>query len=55
MLSAYACVGAVLGDKVLLERAVQAANFLKEHLWNAEQHIILRSVYRGDEMDVEQM
>uniref|UniRef100_A0A3Q3W3A1 Spermatogenesis-associated protein 20-like TRX domain-containing protein n=1 Tax=Mola mola TaxID=94237 RepID=A0A3Q3W3A1_MOLML len=55
MLSAYACVGAVLGDKVLLERAVQAANFLKEHLWNAEQHIILRSVYRGDEMDVEQI
>ena len=55
MLSSYACVGAVLGDKVLLERAVQAANFLKEHLWDAEQHIILRSCYRGDEMDVEQM
>lgn len=55
MLSAYARVGAVLGDKVLLERAVQAGNFLKEHLWDAERKIILRSCYRGDNMEVQQM
>ena len=55
MLSAYAGVGAVLEDKALLERAVQAANFLKEHLWDAERQTILRSCYRGDDMEVEQM
>ncbi|XP_028989271.1 spermatogenesis-associated protein 20 isoform X2 [Betta splendens] len=55
MLSAYARVGAVLGDKALLERAVQAGNFLKEHLWDAEQQTILRSCYRGDQMEVQQI
>lgn len=55
MLSAYARVGAALGDKALLERAVRAGNFLKEHLWDAQQQIILRSCYYGDEMEVHQM
>ncbi|XP_026207366.1 spermatogenesis-associated protein 20 isoform X2 [Anabas testudineus] len=55
MLSAYARVGAVLNDKVLLERAVQAGNFLEEHLWDAEQQTILRSCYRGDQMEVQQI
>ncbi|TDG98376.1 hypothetical protein EPR50_G00217480 [Perca flavescens] len=55
MLSAYAGVGAVLGDKALLERAVQAGNFLREHLWDAERQTILRSCYRGDEMEVQQI
>lgn len=55
MLSAFARVGAVLGDKASLERAVQAGNFLKQHLWDAEQQTILRSCYRGDQMEVEQM
>ncbi|XP_031699965.1 spermatogenesis-associated protein 20 [Anarrhichthys ocellatus] len=55
MLSAYAGVGAVLGDKALLERAVRAGNFLKEHLWDAERQTVLRSCYRGDEMEVTQI
>ncbi len=55
MLLAFARVGAVLGDKALLERAVQAGNFVKEHLWDAERQIILRSCYRGDTMEVQQM
>lgn len=55
MLSAYARVGAVLGDKALLERAVQAGNFLREHLWEADRQTILRSCYRGDQMEVQQM
>uniref|UniRef100_A0A3P9D930 Spermatosis associated 20 n=1 Tax=Maylandia zebra TaxID=106582 RepID=A0A3P9D930_9CICH len=52
MLSAYARVGAVLGDKDLVERAVKAGGFLKEHLWDAKQQTILRSCYRGDQMEV---
>ncbi|XP_058477588.1 spermatogenesis-associated protein 20 [Solea solea] len=55
MLSAYARVGAVLGDNSLLERAVQAGNFLKEHLWDAERETVLRSCYRGDQMEVQQI
>lgn len=55
MLSAYARVGAVLGDKALLERAVQAGNFLKEYLWDAEKNTVLRSCYLGDDMEVQQM
>ncbi|XP_078794191.1 spermatogenesis-associated protein 20 isoform X3 [Oryzias latipes] len=53
MLSAFARVGAVLGDKALLERAERVARFLKEHLWDAERQMILRSCYRGDHMDVQ--
>uniref|UniRef100_A0A3P9HLH9 Spermatogenesis associated 20 n=1 Tax=Oryzias latipes TaxID=8090 RepID=A0A3P9HLH9_ORYLA len=52
-LSAFARVGAVLGDKALLERAERVARFLKEHLWDAERLMILRSCYRGDHMDVQ--
>lgn len=55
MLSAYARVGAVLGDKDLVERAVKAGGFLKEHLWDDKQQTILRSCYRGDQMEVQQM
>ncbi|XP_054624929.1 spermatogenesis-associated protein 20 isoform X1 [Dunckerocampus dactyliophorus] len=55
MLSAYARVGAVLGDKALLERAVQAGHFLKEHLWDVGMQTILRSCYRGDQMEVQQI
>ncbi|KAK5850445.1 hypothetical protein PBY51_001326 [Eleginops maclovinus] len=55
MLSAYACVGAVLGDKALLERAVQAAHFLKENLWEPERQTVLRSCYRGDELELQQI
>uniref|UniRef100_A0A8C6U352 Spermatogenesis associated 20 n=1 Tax=Neogobius melanostomus TaxID=47308 RepID=A0A8C6U352_9GOBI len=55
MLSAYARVGSALGDEALLERAVQAANFLKEHLWDPSRQTMLRSCYRGDQMEVEQV
>ncbi|XP_014891122.1 spermatogenesis-associated protein 20 isoform X1 [Poecilia latipinna] len=55
MLSAFARVGAVLGNEVLLERAVQAGNFLKEHLWDPNQQNMLRSCYRGDQVEVQQI
>ncbi|XP_017271721.1 spermatogenesis-associated protein 20 isoform X2 [Kryptolebias marmoratus] len=54
-LAAFARVGAVLGSKALLERATQAASFLKEYLWDAEQQTVLRSCYRGDQMEVQQI
>lgn len=55
MLSAYARVGAALGDQALLERAGQAAEFLLEHLWDPEQQTVLRSCYLGDDMELQQM
>uniref|UniRef100_A0A8C1U549 Spermatogenesis associated 20 n=1 Tax=Cyprinus carpio TaxID=7962 RepID=A0A8C1U549_CYPCA len=53
MLSGFARVGAVLGDKALLERAERAACFLQEHLWDEEGQRILHSCYRGDNMEVD--
>ncbi|KAF4106510.1 spermatogenesis-associated protein 20 isoform X1 [Onychostoma macrolepis] len=55
MLSGFARVGAVLGDKALLERAERAACFLREHLWDEEGQRILHSCYRGNNMEVEQV
>ncbi|KAM9425534.1 spermatogenesis-associated protein 20 isoform 2-T2 [Pholidichthys leucotaenia] len=55
MLSAFARVGAVLGDEAFLERAVQVGKFLRENLWDAERKTILRSCYRGDQMEVQQI
>uniref|UniRef100_A0A8C1C8E3 Spermatogenesis associated 20 n=2 Tax=Cyprinus carpio TaxID=7962 RepID=A0A8C1C8E3_CYPCA len=53
MLSGFARVGAVLGDKALLERAERAACFLQEHLWDEEGQRILHSCYRGNNMEVD--
>uniref|UniRef100_A0A8C2HGR5 Spermatogenesis associated 20 n=1 Tax=Cyprinus carpio TaxID=7962 RepID=A0A8C2HGR5_CYPCA len=53
MLSGFARVGAVLGDKALLERAERAACFLQEHLWDEEGQRILHSCYRGHNMEVD--
>uniref|UniRef100_A0A673LKZ6 Spermatogenesis associated 20 n=1 Tax=Sinocyclocheilus rhinocerous TaxID=307959 RepID=A0A673LKZ6_9TELE len=55
MLSGFARVGAVLGDKALLERAERAACFLREHKWDEEGQSILHSCYRGNNMEVEQV
>ncbi|XP_056627912.1 spermatogenesis-associated protein 20 isoform X2 [Triplophysa dalaica] len=55
MLSGFARVGAVLGDKALLERAEQAACFLRKHLWDYEDQKILHSCYGGNNMEVEQV
>ncbi|KAF7204886.1 spermatogenesis-associated protein 20 isoform X3 [Nothobranchius furzeri] len=55
MLSAFARVGAVLGDEALLERAKQAGNFLKEHLWDSETQTILRSCCGGEQHELQQM
>ncbi|XP_049615792.1 spermatogenesis-associated protein 20 isoform X1 [Syngnathus scovelli] len=55
MVSAYARAGAALGDEALLERALRAGHFLKEYLWDAERRTLLRSCYRGDQMEVQQI
>ncbi|XP_036428697.1 spermatogenesis-associated protein 20 isoform X3 [Colossoma macropomum] len=55
MLSGFARVGAMLGDKALLQRAEQAAQFLREHLWDKEGQRMLHSCYCGDNMEVEQI
>ncbi|KAG7491692.1 hypothetical protein MATL_G00006850 [Megalops atlanticus] len=55
MLSGFARVGAVLGDKAMLERAEQAAQFLRDHLWDQDGQRLLHSCYRGKEMEVEQI
>ncbi|XP_077595715.1 spermatogenesis-associated protein 20 [Stigmatopora nigra] len=54
-LSAYARVGAALGDQALLERAERAGRFLQEHLWDDQRQNLLRSCYRGDQMEVQQI
>lgn len=55
MLSGFARVGAALGDKALVERAVRTAHFLRDHLWDEAERRILHACYRGEEMEVEQM
>ncbi|XP_073774640.1 spermatogenesis-associated protein 20 isoform X1 [Danio rerio] len=55
MLSGFARVGAVLGDKALLDRAERAACFLQDHLWDEDGQRILHSCYRGNNMEVEQV
>lgn len=55
MLSGFARVGAVLGDKTLLQRAEQTAQFLRKHLWDEERQQMMHSCYQGENMEVEQM
>lgn len=55
MVSGFARVGAVLGEKVFIERAEKAARFLRDHLFDAASGKMLRSCYRGEEMGVEQI
>ncbi|KAK6478405.1 spermatogenesis-associated protein 20 isoform X1 [Huso huso] len=55
MVSGFARVGAVLGEKVFIERAEKAAHFLRDHLFDAASGKMLRSCYRGEEMGVEQI
>ncbi|XP_043570320.1 spermatogenesis-associated protein 20 isoform X4 [Chiloscyllium plagiosum] len=54
MISGFARVGAVLGEKGYIQRALQAAGFLREHMFDSSSGRLLRSCYRGDECAVEQ-
>ncbi|XP_067914007.1 spermatogenesis-associated protein 20 isoform X2 [Heterodontus francisci] len=54
MISGFARAGAVLGEKTYVQRAAQAAGFLREHMYDSSSGRLLRSCYRGDEGAVEQ-
>ncbi|XP_048467091.1 spermatogenesis-associated protein 20 [Rhincodon typus] len=54
MISGFARVGAVLGEKGYIQRALRAAGFLREHMFDSSSGRLLRSCYRGDERVVEQ-
>lgn len=46
MISGYARAFQALGDKNYLEKAIRAAEFLKNHLYNSESGTLSRNAYR---------
>nr|XP_033816049.1 spermatogenesis-associated protein 20 isoform X1 [Geotrypetes seraphini] len=54
MISGFARSGAILGEKEYIQRAEQAATFLKNHMFIADSGKLLRSCYGGKEHSVEQ-
>lgn len=55
MISGFSVSGMALKNSQYTQRAVMAANFLKEHLYNSETQTLYRSVYTGQEGSVEQL
>ena len=55
MISGFARGGQVLQDQQYTDRAVQAANFIKDHLYNAESKCLLRSAYCDKDGGITQM
>ncbi|XP_069785510.1 spermatogenesis-associated protein 20 isoform X4 [Narcine bancroftii] len=53
MISGFARAGAVLGEKAYIQRAAQAAAFVREYMFNSESGRLLRSCYPGSEGAVE--
>ena len=49
MLSGYAKAGQALNDTSFTERALQAARFIREHLFDEETGCLLRSCYADEE------
>jgi len=45
MISAYAKAGQVLGDDSYTERALQAVQFLRAHMFQSASGVLLRSCY----------
>jgi uncharacterized protein YyaL (SSP411 family) len=54
-LSGLSKASEALGDKSIVERAVKAATFIKEHLYVQESGTLLRSCYQGPNGTVAQM
>ncbi|XP_062447423.1 spermatogenesis-associated protein 20 isoform X3 [Rhea pennata] len=54
MISGFAQAGATLAKEEYVSRAVQAANFLRRHLFDPTSGKLLRSCYRGKDNTVEQ-
>lgn len=55
MIAAYARAGQALTDKDYVDRAIKAANFVKQNLYNEESGSLYRSCYRGEDGNVAQM
>ena len=47
MISGFAQSGAILGKKEYTDRAVQAASFLQDHMFNSNDGKLIRTCYRG--------
>lgn len=54
MISGFAQAGAALARQEYVSRAVQAAGFLRRHLFDPASGRLLRSCYRGEDSAVEQ-
>lgn len=55
MISGYAKAAEALGNESYKERAVQAVEFIKSHLYNNDSKTLLRSCYTAANGDVTQM
>jgi uncharacterized protein YyaL (SSP411 family) len=47
MISALAKAGAILNEKTYIDRAINAAGFLRAHLYDQDSGRLLRSCYRS--------
>lgn len=54
MISGYAKAGFVLKDQTYINRAIQAAGFIRKFLYNEEDKSLLRCCYRGDDGQIVQ-
>ncbi|CAN8003424.1 unnamed protein product [Ixodes hexagonus] len=55
MVSGFATAAKVLGHKAYADRALKAVAFLRQHLYDADQKLLLRSAYRGQDGTVTQI
>ena len=55
MISGFARGGQVLGDTSLTERAMKAAEFLRQHMVDETSGCLLRSAYTSQSKEVTQM
>lgn len=54
MISGFAKSGFVLKDQTYIDRAVKAASFIRNHLFNEEDKTLLRCCYKGDNGEIVQ-
>lgn len=54
MISGFAKAGFVLKNEAYINRAIQAANFIKKFLYDHDNKILLRCCYKGENEDVVQ-
>lgn len=55
MISAYAKAASALNVEEYKNRAIKAAEFLENHLWDSSTNILLRSIYVNHNGDIVNM